>query len=72
MGDYTSNGNKRNQRNNSNRNINSSNNSNDNRNINSSVKHNAKSQQKKVRLNDRNEKAKMPFEGSLPFCFKKY
>ena len=54
----TSNGNMRNQRNNSNRNINSSNNSNDNRNINSSVKHNAKSQQKKVRLNARNEKAK--------------
>lgn len=54
----TSNGNMRNQRNNSNRNINSSNNSNDNRNINSSVKHNAKSQQKKVGLNARNEKAK--------------
>lgn len=54
----TSNGNMRNQRNNSNRNINSSNNSNDNRNVNNSVKHNAKSQQKKVGLNARNEKAK--------------
>ena len=54
----TSNGNMRNQRNNSNRNINCSNNSNDNRNINSSVKHNEKSQQKKVGLNARNEKAK--------------
>ena len=54
----TSNGNMRNQRNNSNRNINSSNNSNDNRNVNNSVKHNAKSQQKKVDLNARNEKAK--------------
>ena len=54
----TSNGNMRNYRNNSNRNINSSNNSNDNRNVNNSVKHNAKSQQKKVGLNARNEKAK--------------
>lgn len=54
----TSNGNMRNQRNNSNRNINSSNNSNDNRNVNNSVKHNAKSKQKKVGLNARNEKAK--------------
>ena len=54
----TSNGNMRNQRNNSNRNINSSNNTNDNRNVNNSVKHNAKSQQKKVGLNARNEKAK--------------
>ena len=54
----TSKGHMRNQRNNSNRNINSSNNSNDNRNVNNSVKHNAKSQQKKVGLNARNEKAK--------------
>ena len=54
----TSNGNMRTQRNSSKRNINSSNNSNDNRNVNNSVKHNAKSQQKKVGLNARNEKAK--------------
>ena len=60
MGDYTSNGNKRNQRNNSNRNTNNSNNSNGNRNrnANNNAKQNVKSQQKKVGLNARNEKAK--------------